>query len=222
MISESSLAWRLRDTISYGLRGDRVPQVVRYGFIQQLIRVDAKFVDESLNNAGSLVQIYSGFQSKSKSIGFGSQLTLMVQCPDAYSLIWQPDRRLAPGRIRFWEYILPLSALDLQTFAQLENPTMPLFSTPQPIISTTATPSTQAASITSVELLPANPARKGAQFWNASPSTLFVKLGGVATATDYSFQMGTGDYYEVPFGYTGAIGGIWQAASGNVLITELT
>lgn len=221
MISGSSLAWRLRDTIAYGLRGDRVPQMVKYGFTNQLIRVDPRFVD-SVNSAGSVVQIYEGYRSKSKPIGFESTLILMVDCSAAYNLIWQPGRRLAPGRVRFWEYILPLSDSDLQIFAQLEDPTMPLYSTPQPITSTIATPSTVAASTASVELLPENSARKGAQFWNTSPSTLFVRLGGVASATSYSFQMGTGDYFEVPFGYTGAIDGIWLSANGNVLVTELT
>ena len=123
------------------------------------------------------------------------------------------------GDRTYRNYALPWS---IKVFTSDEESSMPLFSTSQPITSTIATPSTVAASTTSVELLAANPARKGAQFWNTSPSTLFVKLGSAASATSYSFQMGTGDYYEVPYGFTGAIDGLWQSAIGNVLITELT
>jgi len=35
-------------------------------------------------------------------------------------------------------------------------------------------------------------------------------------------QMGAGAYYEVPFGYTGALKGIWASATGAARITELT
>lgn len=222
MISESPMSWRLRDTIAYGLRGDRVSQTVRYGFTSQLIRVDPKFADTALMSTGAIIQTYSGYRSKSRSVGMNSILLLMVDCPGPYSLIWQPSRQISQGRVRFWEYILTLSTSDLHTFAQLENPAMPLFSTPQPVTSATATASTVAASTTSVELLPDNPARKGATLWNTSPSTLFIKLGSVATSTSYSFQMGTRDYYEVPSGYVGDINGIWLSASGSVLITELS
>jgi hypothetical protein len=29
-------------------------------------------------------------------------------------------------------------------------------------------------------------------------------------------------YYEVPFGYTGRIDGIWASANGNARVTEMT
>jgi hypothetical protein len=35
-------------------------------------------------------------------------------------------------------------------------------------------------------------------------------------------QIAASGYYEVPFGYPGAIDGIWASANGNARITELT
>lgn len=224
---DAPLSWRLRDTIAYGLRGDRVPQTVKHEFSNQLIRVDAKFleIDSNLNSAGALVQTYEGYRAKPKPIGFESVLILMVACPSAYTIIWQPSRRLPHGRIRFWEYILPLSASDLATFAQLENPTMPLFSPNQSsatITSSAATSTIVVAAIVSTVLLAANPNRKGVLFHSGSTAILSVKLGADAAANDRAFPLGLGDYYELPFGYTGIISGIWSAANGNLVVTELT
>jgi hypothetical protein len=88
--------------------------------------------------------------------------------------------------------------------------------------STTPAQTSVAGSATSVSLLASNANRKGATFSNDSTATLYLKLGATASTTSYTLKMTTDAYYEVPFGYTGAIDGIWSAAAGNVRITELT
>lgn len=74
----------------------------------------------------------------------------------------------------------------------------------------------------SVTILAANPARRGASIQNTSTAILYLLLGGgTATATTaHSVQMAANTYFEVPFGFTGAITGIWAAANGQANITE--
>ena len=69
----------------------------------------------------------------------------------------------------------------------------------------------------------ANTARAGLSIQNTSPDILYVKLGTTASSTDYTVKMVSGAYYEVPYGYTGRIDGIWAAtSSGAALVDELT
>jgi hypothetical protein len=78
-------------------------------------------------------------------------------------------------------------------------------------------------SATSVTLLASNGNRLGATVYNDSTATLNLKLGATASATSFTIQLAAnGGYYEVPFGYTGVIDGIWASATGNARITELT
>lgn len=79
-----------------------------------------------------------------------------------------------------------------------------------------------ASSAASVTLLAANPNRLGAIIINDSNQVLFVKFGTTASSSSYSARLVSNGYYEVPFGYTGIIDGIWVAANGNARITELT
>lgn len=74
----------------------------------------------------------------------------------------------------------------------------------------------------SVTILAANLARRGASISNTSTAILYLLLGGgTATATtSHTVQMATNTYYEVPFGFTGAITGIWASANGSANITE--
>lgn len=87
--------------------------------------------------------------------------------------------------------------------------------------STTATPTSVAGSATSVQLLAANTARKGVTIYNDSTAILYLKLGTTASTTSYNLQMVALSYYELPFGYTGRIDGIWASAAGNARISEL-
>jgi len=49
-----------------------------------------------------------------------------------------------------------------------------------------------------------------------------MDLDAAATAADYAAKLDPGGYYEVPFGFTGAISGIWSAANGNALVREFS
>ncbi len=87
----------------------------------------------------------------------------------------------------------------------------------------TATVTSVGDSATSVSLLASNANRLGATIFNDSSATLYIKLGSTASTTSFTFKALQDDYYEVPYGYTGAIDGIWSSdAGGNARITELT
>jgi hypothetical protein len=86
----------------------------------------------------------------------------------------------------------------------------------------TATLSNVAGSASSVTLLALNAARKGATIYNDSSAILYLKLGATASTTSYTVQVAGGGYYEVPFGYTGVIDGLWASATGDARITELS
>ena len=78
------------------------------------------------------------------------------------------------------------------------------------------------SSASSVTLLAANTSRFGAMIFNDSTAVLYVKLGATASATSYTVKMDAGDYFEVPYEYTGIIDGIWASATGSARITEVT
>lgn len=79
----------------------------------------------------------------------------------------------------------------------------------------TATRSTVNSGATSVTLLASNANRKGATIVNTDANTLYVSIaGGTATLADIPIL--TGGYYEVPYGITGAITGIWGADGTGV------
>lgn len=88
--------------------------------------------------------------------------------------------------------------------------------------SSTAATSSVASSASSVTLLALNTSRLGATIWNDSTKVLYIKLGTTASSTDYTAQLDRDGYYEIPFGYTGRIDGIWASANGNARITEIT
>jgi hypothetical protein len=91
-----------------------------------------------------------------------------------------------------------------------------------PVVATTAVTSV-ASSAASVTLLASNASRRGATIYNDGNFNLFVKLGTTASLTSFTVRLGNGSYYEVPFGYTGRIDGIWSGANATTArITELT
>ncbi|UZJ58562.1 hypothetical protein OKW98_18465 [Pseudomonas sp. KU26590] len=86
-----------------------------------------------------------------------------------------------------------------------------------------------ASSVTSVTsaaanttLLAANAARRGATIFNESTSVLYLKLGSASSITSYTVIIAANGYYEVPFGYTGAITGLWASANGAARVTEVS
>jgi hypothetical protein len=85
-----------------------------------------------------------------------------------------------------------------------------------------ATKSSVASGIASVTILAANTARKGAIVTNTDANALYLDLsGGTASSTSYSVAVASGEYYEMPYGYTGLVTGIWAAdGTGSALVTE--
>src|SRR5690606_14803827 len=79
----------------------------------------------------------------------------------------------------------------------------------------TATLSNVAGSASNVTILAANPARTGASVYNDSAAILYLKLGTTASTTSFTIKMQPESYYEVPFGYTGVLNGIWASATGS-------
>lgn len=90
--------------------------------------------------------------------------------------------------------------------------------------SATATPTFKASSVTVITLLESNPLRIGATIFNEGTATLTLHLGAGASATVYTLVMAATGYYELPFGYTGIVTGLWSAASAsnNARIVEFT
>jgi hypothetical protein len=86
----------------------------------------------------------------------------------------------------------------------------------------TNTTSSVAASTSSITLLPSNGTRLGATVYNDSSAFLYVKLGAVASTADYTIKLFPLSYYEVPYGYTGEIDGIWADVVGFARVGELT
>jgi hypothetical protein len=95
-----------------------------------------------------------------------------------------------------------------------------------PVKSSTSTTSSVTATISNQNLLPANSNRLGATVYNDSSALIYIKLGAVASTTDYTIRMFPWAYFEVPYGYTGQIDAIWSIAygsvSGSARIDELT
>ncbi|MCV3213021.1 hypothetical protein OGM63_05680 [Plectonema radiosum NIES-515] len=101
---------------------------------------------------------------------------------------------------------------------------MPLFNPAQvtvtPSTSGTVAATSVTASTSSVSILAANLARKGTTIWNNSTANLYVELGATASTSAFTARVGASGYYEVPFTYTGAISGIWDAVNGSALVRE--
>jgi hypothetical protein len=87
----------------------------------------------------------------------------------------------------------------------------------------TATTTSVNDTASNVTLLASNANRLGATVYNDSTVALYLKLGGTASLTSFTVKMAAGGYFEVPFGYTGIIDGIWSSdASGAARVVELT
>jgi hypothetical protein len=86
----------------------------------------------------------------------------------------------------------------------------------------TSAVTTVAASVTAVTLLPANANRLDCSIFNTSTAVLYVKLGPAVTTALYTVPVAASGLYEVLYGWAGIITGIWGAANGAALVTELT
>jgi hypothetical protein len=77
-------------------------------------------------------------------------------------------------------------------------------------------------------LLAANSRRRGGCLYNDSSAILYLLLGDDVGADKFTVKLGPinefglGEYYEIPFGYTGVLSGFWDSATGSVRITEVS
>ena len=68
----------------------------------------------------------------------------------------------------------------------------------------------------------ASTGRLGCTIFNGGPGNLHVLLGTATASTSvFTARLSSGDYYEVPFNYTGLIGGIF-ATAGTAEVTTLS
>lgn len=75
----------------------------------------------------------------------------------------------------------------------------------------------------STTCLASNASRLGATVKNDSTVVMYVKFGATASSSSFTVSLAAGDYYEVPFRYTGIIDCIWASdASGAARITEMS
>lgn len=89
-------------------------------------------------------------------------------------------------------------------------------------VSTAAAATAVSAATSTTTILAANSARDGASIWNASTATLYLEMGDTVSSTDFAVALGSGDYFEVPYNYTGIITGVWTAVNGNAMVREYT
>jgi hypothetical protein len=116
----------------------------------------------------------------------------------------------------------PGASISLEVFTKAQPPTSGAVMTD--IQAGSSTLSSVAGSASAVQLLAANPSRRGAVFFNDSTAVLYLGFCPVASVTtaNYTVQIAAGGYFEMPEPiYTGVISGVWAAANGAVRITEL-
>jgi hypothetical protein len=66
-----------------------------------------------------------------------------------------------------------------------------------------------------------NSGRKGLTVFNEGAGNLHITIGTATTSTSsYTIRISAGDYYELPYNYTGLIGGIF-ATAGTARVTEI-
>lgn len=92
--------------------------------------------------------------------------------------------------------------------------------------STNGTITSVTAVNTDTLLLPPNVNRRGVFLYNDTTSAV-LKIGfsnTTVTSTNFSVQLSSGGVFEIPFGYTGELRGLWSVnePTGAVRITELT
>jgi hypothetical protein len=73
----------------------------------------------------------------------------------------------------------------------------------------------------SVLLASENFLRAGVSIYNNSSNNLFVRCSeSAATTSVFTARITSQGYWQTPYGYQGAIQGVWDGASGNALVTE--
>ena len=104
------------------------------------------------------------------------------------------------------------------TLAQLTNGTV----TANPTYATSGgTGPTSFTSTSYGTIAASNANRKGLTVFNEGAGNLHITIGTATTSTSsYTIRLAAGDYYELPYNYTGLIGGIF-ATAGTARVTEI-
>lgn len=92
----------------------------------------------------------------------------------------------------------------------------------KPPKSATGTLSSVAAAAVSTTVLAANSARVGATFYNDSTVNAYLALSGTASASAFTKKLLPNDFFVLPAWYTGIVTAIWDSATGNMRVTEMT
>lgn len=66
-----------------------------------------------------------------------------------------------------------------------------------------------------VQLVAANPNRKGVTLWNESTGNILIELEIAPTPASFTAKLKPGGYYELPFNPDVAIHGLWDAPGGT-------
>ncbi len=92
------------------------------------------------------------------------------------------------------------------------------------LTSATATLTNVAGSATSVSILTSNTARKGMAVYNDSSSAMYLAYASSSSTTTYTVKIPANNLFEMPVTpvYTGAMSALWDTATGNARITELS
>jgi hypothetical protein len=91
-----------------------------------------------------------------------------------------------------------------------------------PNATTGGTGSTDFTSTSYGTIATASTGRLGCTIFNSGPGNLHVLLGTATASTSaFTVRLSSGDYYEVPFNYTGLIGGIF-ATAGTAEVTQVS
>lgn len=212
------MVWTLAFRDDYGSvnSGDIVHIPIVFTSTELVVVVEP---DRSLQTVGYLKQI--SFQPILGDVVLNSyQLRIENQLLDMslydisnYKLNFVPSANFKHFRLSIWKSNMPLTrSMAVGVSQASEGHTGKILS-----------------STDEVELLVANPSRKGASIINNSTATLYIRFDTLVGPTSdtlqlgsngYSITLGNLDYYELPFGFTGVVYGKWSAQNGAAFVTE--
>lgn len=106
---------------------------------------------------------------------------------------------------------------------------MPLFpdSTPQTVQAArpprrSVKRSNRNATLGPSRLLLSDASRTGFTIRNTSSGSLYLDIDSRVSPEDHMVELGSGDYYEMPFDSTLEVWGLWENFNGKALIREFT
>lgn len=153
----------------------------------------------------TLADILAKLADPATAANQGALSTLTTAIRDRLAL--SGDRIKTEANIRY------LTTLDEVTAAQRGNSTA--VTTSVGAVISTATPAY-------APILGVNTNRKGAIVFNDSTAILRLKCAETVTPASFTVKIPSQVYWELPFTYTGAISGVWEAANGFALVTEFS